>query len=197
MAETIAAVAVAAGASASTAATIGSTVATVGTVAGTVGSLASAGMAIAGSQAQAGAMRNEADRQNLAAQGELLRGQSEANQVRSALLRTLAAQNARAAGAGLALDDGVTATLADEAERQAEIELGIRRGNTLTAFGDRAMGADALRDRADSSELGGLVRGGIGIFDAADRWYSRQGGTAATPRRRVSADSFTDPMGGG
>jgi hypothetical protein len=116
----------------------------------------------------------------LQAQGELLKGQQESNQVRQALMRTLAAQNARYAGAGLALDDGTPATIADETQRQAEIELGLIDTNARIAAADRRMQQNGfiaqaydLRERADSTMTTAGQRADLTLFDIADRTFQR------------------------
>jgi hypothetical protein len=221
MADPISATLVAAGVSASTAASVGAAAATagsvisaVGTVGGVVASLAGAGMRVAGAQQQVlGAQdqarafafqaqqeRLRAQQAELQARGALLTGRSDAVRVRDALLRTLAAQNARYAGAGLALDEGTPATVADDSREQAEIELGIIGDNAQIAAADRRMQAASFnlnateydrRGRDVMRSAGGNLH--LSIFDVADRLVQRLPGTTTSnsTSNRVRRDDFS------
>lgn len=175
MAETAAAIATFIGASASTAASVGKVVTGIGSVAssvapvvGVASSLASAGLAISGSREQAAALTSQAQQQDLIAQQERLRGQESANQVREALLRSLASQRASYAAAGVTLD-GTPETVAEWTRYEAERELTIQAGNTANRVATAEASRDILTTRAASTRTAGIGNAAISLFDAADR----------------------------
>jgi hypothetical protein len=152
--------------------------------------LASAGLGIAGAQQQAATMRLQAGQQrtqaaqtDFSAQQEVLKGREQANQVRGTLLRTLASQNARYAGAGLTLE-GTPETVATDTINQAERELALLGANsTIRAEATRTQ-ASLLRDSADwteggapLTELTGSAGSVINLFDRVDRIGARRAGT--------------------
>lgn len=162
-----------------TAAAIAAVVGTVAKVAAPIAGLASAGLAISGARQQAAGMRVQAQQQDLLVKQEELRGREQANQVREALLRTLATQRAQYAAAGIALDGGTPQTVADASAYEAERELAIAAGNTASRAGAGALNARLLRERATSTSRAGIISGGLSLFDAADRLSS---GVAGWPR---------------
>jgi hypothetical protein len=152
--------------------------------------LASAGLGIAGAQQQAATMRLQAGQQrtqaaqtDFSAQQEVLKGREQANQVRGTLLRTLASQNARYAGAGLTLE-GTPETVAEDTINQAERELALLGANsTIRSEGIRTQ-ANLLRESADwteggapLTELTGSAGSVINLFDRVDRIGARRAGT--------------------
>lgn len=199
----------AAGAIGSAASTIGSAAAFAAPYVSAAGALASAGLAISGSQQQSRMFTAQAventragnltlQQSELAARQEELRGREQANQVREALLRTIATQRATYAAAGLEPDEGTPLTVADETRRQAERELEIAGGNTQARAAatrldgvTRARGlfteAGQLRQRGDAAITAGYSRAGATIFDYADRAFARSPGTVTRPRRDAGA----------
>jgi hypothetical protein len=174
----------------SAAATIGAATSAVAPYAGIASALASAGLTVMGSQQQAATARLQAGQQasqaaqaDFAARQEVLRGQAQANQVRQALLQTLAAQNARYSAAGLALE-GTPETVANETIAQAERELGMATTNATIRSEQSRMQASLLRDSADwtrqgasFTETAGAIGAGVNLFDRVDRITSRRSGT--------------------
>lgn len=160
-----------------TATTTATTAASLASYASIAASLASAGLAIAGSSRNAALQRAQAGQQELQARQELIRGQQQSNELRDRLLRTLAAQNARFAAAGISIDSGTPMTLAEEAQRQANVELGLVSGNSASRSAQAMMQAGLLSEAADFTQAGGLVSGGINLLDTYDRWQRRQPGT--------------------
>ena len=191
MAETVAAIATFLGASASTASSVGGAAAAVGgaaaaavpyvaPVVGVASSLASAGLAISGSQQQAAALTAQAQQQDLIAKQEELRGQESANQVREALLRSLASQRASYAAAGVTLE-GTPETVAEWTRYEAERELSIQAGNTATRVETARLNRDILTDRSASTRTAGVAGAATSLFDAADRIARRAPGKAKAP----------------
>lgn len=200
------------GATATLLASVGSALAPLaafGSIASTAMSLAGAGMRVAGGQQGVIAARQQAEalafqgqqermRQQqalLQAQSALLTGQTQSNQVRQALMRTLAAQNARYAGAGIALDEGTPASVAEDSERQAEIELGLIETNAKLAAADRRMQAGAFglnsveySRRAGDGQRTAASAFGTSIFDAADRGWQRMPGWSTTSARNPAPE---------
>lgn len=162
---------------ASAAAPVLGTIGTVASIAspfiGIAGSLASAGLRVSGEQQQVRAATVQANQQEVAAQQEELRGQESANQVREALLRTIATQRAQYAAAGIALDEGTPQTVEDATRREAERELAIQRGNTAFAAGNSRLNAQLLRDRAASIQGTSNISAGLSLFEAVDRLSQR------------------------
>jgi membrane protein involved in colicin uptake len=142
-------------------------------------------------QAQQAAL--QARQAEIAARQEELRGQSDANAVREALLRNLATQNARYAAAGVMLADGTTETVAEAAKAEAERELTIRGAGADQRAAAARGEAAGQRTRAslleDSAELtstlgtiGAIATGLEGASRVAARW---PGSTTAGTGQRV------------
>lgn len=171
------------------------TVAIVGSVLAAVSTVAGAGLQIAQAQQQAGMQRIQAQQAAmqaqqgaLAAEAEEQRGAAAALDTRENLLRTLAAQNARYAAAGIVLEDGTVGTVQDASARTAERELQlIRTGTTLAAEGRRfgAGGelarATALRDQASFTSAAGYAGAGISLARGGLQLLDRQPGTVNRP----------------
>ncbi len=137
---------------------------TIGTVVSGIGTLVSVGTGIAGvisssnqASAQAEMARLAAERGSITAQMELVRGQQEANRIRETMLKTLATQRARYAGAGIVLDSGTPATLEEattaEADRETQIvqtNAGMRSSAARLDAANQATRAALLDDKADT-----------------------------------------------
>jgi hypothetical protein len=163
--------------------------------------LGQAGLTIASSQqqalglrAQAGAARAAAGQAEFAAGQEALRGRAAAVQVRQSLARTLATQNARYAAAGIALDDGTPATVADATRLEADRQLTVSDANATIRAEDQRLRAGQLRgqatllnDRADGAVTTGWLTAGASLFDLADRGGARTPGTVRN-RRTTAAE---------
>ena len=163
---------------------------------GALASVASAGLRLLEGQAQARAMSNQAAlmriqaRQGeLAARGEELRGQAEAQSVRETLLRTLAAQQARYAAAGLVLGEGTPLTLEEEAQTEAERQLEVIRTNAQLNAESRRIGAAntearalLLTDQAAFARIAGPLSAAATLAEGGARWWARQPGTPTAPR---------------
>lgn len=112
----------------------------------------------------------------------MLRGRADAANTRSQLLRDIAAQNARYAGAGIVLDEnGTPAAVAEASRQEAERQLTIGDTNATIRAETRRAEATAMRTRADSTQLGGYLSAGGSIFDYATRAVARLPGRTATP----------------
>lgn len=166
---------------------------------GAIASVASAGLRLLESQAQARAMsgqaallRLQARQGELAARGEELRGQAEAQSVRETLLRTLAAQQARYAAAGLVLGEGTPGTLEEEALSEAERQLEVIRTQTVLNAESRRIGAantDArallLADQAAFARLAGPLSAGATLIEGGVRAWERRPGRTTGPQPRT------------
>jgi hypothetical protein len=179
-------IASAASSAASAIAPVASAVGTAASVAapfvGVASSLASARLQVSGSQQQAQALGMQANQQDLLAQQEQLRGQEQSNQVREALLRTLATQRAQYAAAGIALDEGTPETVAEASRYEAERELAIGRGNTAIAVSNARTNAQLLRDRASAGLRSSGLSAGVSLFDTVDRLGARTPGRVSAER---------------
>jgi hypothetical protein len=159
--------------------------------------LGQAGMSIASAQQQAVGLRAQAQAANasaaqadFAAGQEELRGRAAALGVRQALAQTLAAQNARYAAAGVALDGGTPETVADATTAEADRQLAIGGANAVIRAEDQWLRGGQLRqqarllgDRADSTMTAGWLGAGGSLFDLFDRTGARLPGTV----RRTAA----------
>lgn len=169
------------------------TAATIGTAVSGLGTLLSVGTGIAGaisssnqSAAQAELARLAAQSGTITAEMEILRGQQEANRIRENMLKTLATQRARYAGAGIVLDSGTPATVqeatTEEADRETQIiqtNAGMRAATARIAAANQEARANLLDDQADS-----LLWGGIG--SALSRGLTRTNAIAdLLPGRKV------------
>jgi hypothetical protein len=166
-----------------------STWATLATYASVAAALTSAGLGVAGAQqsastqrAQARVQQGQAQQGRFAADQESLRGLQQSLAMREQLSRVLAAQNARYAAAGLALD-GTPETVADATRAVAERELAlaeanstIRREQLLTQGNLLASTADATGSGADFTSWAGSIGAGVNLFDNLDRQAARRAG---------------------
>jgi hypothetical protein len=126
----------------------------------------------------------------LAAQGEEVRGQSAALDVREQLLRTLSSQRARYAAAGVALDSGAPLTLAEETEDLADRQLSLVDSQTrINAASRRLQGASSgirgglLTDQADQVETLAPVSAGISLVNTGINLFDTLPGTVKRPER--------------
>jgi hypothetical protein len=141
---------------------------------------ASATATYAGAQQQAAQQRTQARMADFNATTEAIRGQIQANQVRETLMRTLAAQSARYAGSGLALE-GTPDLVAEQTVAQANRELTMTETNTVLRSEQLRQRARLLEDDAGATELGGTTGAVINLFDTASRTYSRFPGSTSSP----------------
>lgn len=163
------------------ASTTAATLATIGTYATIASTVAGIGLQLASSSRQAALQRGQARMQDFAARQELIRGQQQGNALRQSLLRALAGQRARFAASGLAPDDGTALDLQEETAAQADRELTIQDTNSTIRSEDNRIRASLLDDGADFTEAGGIVRAGVNLFDAYDRYSARQPGRVRRP----------------
>lgn len=133
------------------------------------------------SRNQAAAQRGAAARADFDARQELIRGQQQSQQLRENLLRTLSAQRARFAGAGLATDDGTPQGLQDQAREDAERELGIVNANATIRSGQQRSQAKAFRNAAGIAATSGALSAGLSLFDTVDSYAQRMAGTPQAP----------------
>jgi len=170
-------------------------IATVAVIVSAVASAAAAGLQLMQAQQQAGAMRNQAAllgiqarQQELSARSIEQRGEMEALNTREQLLRVLAAQNARYAAGGLALEDGTPATVAEQTARDAERQLQVMATSTALDAASARMGAAGTAQRAllladqagwtsTAGWLGAAATAGRGVAD----WWARHPGTVVPP----------------
>lgn len=130
-----------------------------------------------------------------ARQGELQarsveqQGQAAALDVRDALLRTLSAQQARYAAAGIVLGEGTPLSLEEEVTREADRQLDTVRTNTGLAAESARMGAAnqqaraaLLADQARFQALAGPIGAAATLADGFLRYQARQPGQAPQPR---------------
>lgn len=155
----------------------------------TASAITSAGLGVAGAQQAANAQRmqarvqqGQAQQQRFAADQETLRGLQQSLAIREQLSRVLAAQNARYASAGLALE-GTPETVADATRTVAERELALAEANTTIRREQLRTGANLLSSQADATGMGadftswaGSIGAGINLFDNLDRQAARRAG---------------------
>jgi hypothetical protein len=163
-----------------------------------ISAVGTAAMTAASAQQQAGAQRIQAGQARLAAAaaeiaaaGEEVRGQSAALDLRQQLLRTLAAQNARWASAGVALQSGTPQQLADATAAEAERQLGIIETQTrINAAAKRIGGAGAiinaglLEDQAAATSTAGWLGGAVRLAQGGINLFDRLEGTPTRPAAR-------------
>lgn len=163
---------------------------------GALASVASTGLRLLEGQAsaraaagQAALMRVQARQSEMAARGEELRGQAEAQGVRETLLRTLAAQQARYSAAGVALGEGTPLTIEQEAQAEAERQLEVIRTQTALNAESRRIGAAnaetralLLADQAAFARLAGPLSAGATLAEGGMRAWDRLPGSTARPR---------------
>lgn len=168
---------------------------TIAAVVSAIGTAAAAGLQIMQAQQQAGAMRNQAAllgiqarQQELSARSIEQRGEMEALNTREQLLRVLAAQNARYAAGGLALEDGTPATVEEQTARDAERQLQVMATSTaLDAASARIGGAGTaqrallLADQAGWTSTAGWLGAAATAGRGAADWWARQPGTVVPP----------------
>lgn len=174
----------------------------IGTLLATV---ASAGLGVMQSQQQAGAMNIQADQArlqaelgNIQARQEENRGASEALDLRRNLLRTLGAQNARYAAAGLALDEGTPQVVAEDTQADA-----VREGRTLDtntqlrASSLRMEGATGriraslLNDQASATRTAGTIGAGVTLLQGGMSAYGRMPGSTGSSRGGSNVPSMS------
>lgn len=158
-------------------------------------SLASAGLAYAGSQRQASALRQQAQQQQFAAEQEALKGRAQVQGINDALRATLAGQRARYAAAGVELT-GTPDTVARETEAEAERQTTITRTNATMAAEARRIQAASLLSESSLTRQAGYLNLGFSLFSTADRALARAPGTV-TPgvgATRAAAAGAAKPM---
>lgn len=132
---------------------------------------------------QAGLQDNEATGLGYAAQAEALRGRQEANQVREALLRTLASNTARFGAAGIMLGEGSVQTVEDDARRAAEVELSIGGANSAQRAAALRIQQAGTQAQAIATRMGaGTTRANAAMTEseaAGSRIRAVQGGMQA------------------
>lgn len=160
---------------------VGPAISAAGPAIGGVAQIAQAGATVVAAQTQAAGMRRQAQQQDTAARQEQLRGEAQALQVRDALRRTLASQNARYAAAGLSLDSGTPETLAEATGAEADRQIRVIGANAEQRANARLAAADDLRASADMAGAAGWGQAGMGLLDYADRSYRRTPGTVKKP----------------
>ena len=158
--------------------------------------VASTGLGLLQAQQQAGAARIQSQMAGIQARQQGLQGRSIEQQgqaaaldVREALLRTLSAQQARYAAAGVLSGEGTPLALADAVGAEADRQLDTLRVNTGLAAESARIGAantgaqarllaDQSRFAALSGPLSALATGAEGYL----RHQARQPGTPVAPR---------------
>lgn len=160
-----------------------------------ISSVASAGLGIMQAQQQAGAMNIQADQQRLQAELQGLqarqeenRGAAEALDVRRNLMRTLGAQNARYAAAGLALDEGTPQVVAEDTQadavregRTVETNAALRASGIRTEAAGSRIRATLLNDQASATRTAGYVQAGVTLLQGGIGAYNRMPGNLAVP----------------
>lgn len=141
-----------------------------GGVIGTVGTLLSAGIGVVSAINQSQAQAQQAELARISAQSgmitaemEIVRGQQEANRIREATLKTLASQRARYASAGIVLDSGTPATVAedttDTADRETAVvttNAGMRAASQRIVALNQMARAEMLEEQSDWTLIGGV-----------------------------------------
>lgn len=120
---------------------------------------------------EASSQRSAANQEDFAAQQELLKGRTDALGIRQNLVQTLAAQNARYAGSGIALDAGAPATAAEVSVTNADAATTMATGNATLASEQRKLRATQLRDQAKytasaatAARTAGYVKGSLTLI---------------------------------
>ncbi|WP_206934117.1 hypothetical protein [Roseococcus thiosulfatophilus] len=152
-----------------------------------ISSVASAGLGIMQSNQQAGAMRIQADQQRLQGELQMLqarqeenRGAAEALDVRRNLLRTLGAQNARYAAAGLVQDEGTPAVVAEDTQQDAlregrtvETNAALRASSARLGAADSRIRATLLQGQASATQTAGYIGAGVTLLQGGIGAYNR------------------------
>lgn len=160
-----------------------------------IATVASAGLRLLEANQTAGQARVMSQLASLQArQGELQarsieqQGQQAALDVREALLRTLSAQQARYAAAGIVLGEGTPYTLEEAVQQEADRQLDTLRVNAgLQAEAARIGAANQqarallLADQARFAALAGPISAGVTLVDGYLRHQARQPGAVRTP----------------
>ena len=156
-------------------------------VLGTVGTLLSAGFGIVSAINQSNTLAGQAQLAQITAQSgmitaemEILRGEQEANKIRENLMKTLSSQRARYAGAGIVLDSGTPATVAEDAMATADRETQVvetNAGMKASAARIAALNASARADMLDSQADWTLVSGVAGSVIKGATGLARLGDT--------------------
>lgn len=131
-------------------------------------SLASAGLSLGGAIQQSRLLASQAEWSRFQAGQEVLRGEQEANRVREALIRTLAANNAARGAAGIDLS-GSPETLDLALAEQAERELAVLRDNAALRAAQSRASADLSRLQGRAALLGGIGSAAGSLFRYAER----------------------------
>jgi hypothetical protein len=161
-----------------------------------IATVASAGLQLLSARQQAGQARVASQMAAIQAQqGQLQarsieqQGQAAALDVRDTLLRTLAAQQARYAAAGIVLGEGTARTLEEQVQQEADRQLDTLRVNTGLAAESARIGsqnqtaraallADQARFAALAGPIGALATGADGLLRA----QARSAGSVVSPR---------------
>ena len=129
----------------------------------------------AGLKYQASTERSAAAQETFAAQQELLKGRSDALGIRQTLMQTLAAQNARYAAFGIALDAGAPATAAEVSTTNAETATTMAKSNAALAAEQRRLRAGQLltqarytTNAATTAKTMGYVKGGMQLLQNSE-----------------------------
>jgi len=188
----------AAGVSASTAATIGSVVSGLGT-------LLTVGTGIAGAISSSNQMNNQAQLARLQAESgmitaemEMVKGQLEANRIRESLMKTLASQRARYASAGIVLDSGTPSTVAEQSTEEADRETQVaqtsadmKAASARIAAANQETKASLLEDSADWALVGGIGGALAKGLTSTSRMVDLMEGSPTGGRNYVDQGSWT------
>lgn len=174
----------------------------IGTLLSTV---ASAGLGMMQAQQQAGAMEIQAQQQRLQAELGMVqarqeenRGAAEALDVRRNLLRTLGAQNARYAAAGLVQDEGTPQVVAEDTQQDAlregrtiETNTGLRASGARLGALDSRIRANLLQDQASATRTAGFMQAGVTLLQGGIGAYNRMPGSTGTASGGLSIPSMS------
>lgn len=165
------------------------------TIVSAVAAVASSGLRLLEANQQAGQARAasqmaaiQAQQGQLQARSVEQQGQAAALDVRDTLLRTLSAQQARYAAAGIVLGEGTALTLEEQVQQEGDRQLDTLRVNTGLAAESARIGAAnqgartaLLADQARFAALAGPIGAATTLADGYLRSQARSAGRIVSP----------------
>ncbi len=154
------------------AAAAATTAASAGTAAISLSTIAtglSIGSALVGGYMNYQQGQSQAAYSRMQARQALLQGMKQENDIREAMLRSLAANAARFGAAGLDIGSGTPATLENEIWRQANYELGVTRDNADIKAGGYRTQAGQQSVGSYGALAQGVAGAGEGLYQMATR----------------------------
>jgi hypothetical protein len=131
--------------------------------------LVAGGLQIAGGLRGYQQAQTQANFENFNARSEEIAGLQQANDARSRLLKSLAAQNAAFGASGIDVGSGSPQDVMAQTQADGERELDTLRNQTILRSGARRQQADVLRSQGTGALIGGVAGAAGTLFDYVDR----------------------------